>query len=375
MDARFAGAARERKGAGGPVAQCRSMHHPLGARRAPGVVARDRRRRTAPGGISQHGHGTSSHQYRRVRMLQDRGAVAGAEGAHRRDRDDARLGDRVRRRPRRGGRVLRAHLRVAQGPRRPRRVPQMDTGPTKLGFATYALARGNFDGGVRPAGSDGPPPSVEIALVAEDVDAAYKIAVDAGCEPLAAPADKPQGQRVGYLRPVRDAGRARHATVDEPARVASEQPLPRCARSKRFRSGPGRYRKGRVRHLAVSGLPDQLSSERTLEPVRQDSSFAEKHEFPPALLRVVRNERVRPNDAGAGLRANGAVMRHLDCARYPAGVLFARAHWRRAHRDLRSGPRGSGRTTSGGRGRCGRFCGRCSVLIAGHELRKERMAG
>jgi uncharacterized glyoxalase superfamily protein PhnB len=41
---------------------------------------------------------------------------------------------------------------------------------------------------------------VEIALVAEDVDAAYRIAVDAGCEPLAAPVDKPQGQRVGWVR-------------------------------------------------------------------------------------------------------------------------------------------------------------------------------
>jgi hypothetical protein len=48
-------------------------------------------------------------------------------------------------------------------------------------------SRGNFDGGVRPAGSDGPPPNVEIALVAEDVEAAYRIAVDAGCEPLATP--------------------------------------------------------------------------------------------------------------------------------------------------------------------------------------------
>jgi lactoylglutathione lyase len=82
----------------------------------------------------------------------------------------------------------------------PGEYAQMDTGPTKLGFATYALARGNFDGGVQPAGSAGPPPNVEIALVAEDVDAAYRIAVDAGCEPLAAPADKPQGQRVGYVR-------------------------------------------------------------------------------------------------------------------------------------------------------------------------------
>jgi lactoylglutathione lyase len=82
----------------------------------------------------------------------------------------------------------------------PDEYAQMDTGPTKLGFATYALARGNFEGGVHPAASEGPPPNVEIALVAEDVDAAYRIAVDAGCEALAAPADKPQGQRVGYVR-------------------------------------------------------------------------------------------------------------------------------------------------------------------------------
>src|SRR5688572_8938296 len=64
----------------------------------------------------------------------------------------------------------------------PDEYSRIDTGPTKLGFPTYALARGNFEGGVRPAGSDGPPPNVEIALVADDVDAAYRIAVDAGCE-------------------------------------------------------------------------------------------------------------------------------------------------------------------------------------------------
>jgi len=39
-----------------------------------------------------------------------------------------------------------------------------------------------------------------LALVAKDVEAAYRIAVDAGCEPLAEPVDKPQGQRVGYVR-------------------------------------------------------------------------------------------------------------------------------------------------------------------------------
>jgi hypothetical protein len=37
----------------------------------------------------------------------------------------------------------------------------------------------------------------------------------------------------------------------------------------------------------------QLSSERTLEPVRHDSSFAEKQESHTALLVVVHRERVR----------------------------------------------------------------------------------
>ncbi len=77
---------------------------------------------------------------------------------------------------------------------------QLDTGATKLAFAAYELGEKNFDGGVRRAGADGPPPNVEIALVDEVADAAYRIAVAAGCEPLAAPADKPQGQRVGYVR-------------------------------------------------------------------------------------------------------------------------------------------------------------------------------
>jgi lactoylglutathione lyase len=77
---------------------------------------------------------------------------------------------------------------------------QLDTGATKLGFASYELGAKNFDGGVRRAGADGPPPNVELALVHEDVEAAYAQALDAGCEPLAAPEDKPQGQRVAYVR-------------------------------------------------------------------------------------------------------------------------------------------------------------------------------
>jgi lactoylglutathione lyase len=41
---------------------------------------------------------------------------------------------------------------------------------------------------------------MEIALVHTDVDAAYARALEAGCESLAAPQDKPQGQRVAFVR-------------------------------------------------------------------------------------------------------------------------------------------------------------------------------
>lgn len=78
---------------------------------------------------------------------------------------------------------------------------ELDTGATKLAFAAYALGEQNFPGGVRAAAADdGAPPNVEIALVADDVDAAYARALAAGCVSLAEPTDKPQGQRVAWVR-------------------------------------------------------------------------------------------------------------------------------------------------------------------------------
>jgi lactoylglutathione lyase len=77
---------------------------------------------------------------------------------------------------------------------------QMDTGATKLGFAAYALGEKNFAGGVRPAERDGRPHNVELALIHEDAEAAYAQALEAGCTSLAPPEDKPQGQRVAYVR-------------------------------------------------------------------------------------------------------------------------------------------------------------------------------
>jgi len=77
---------------------------------------------------------------------------------------------------------------------------QLDSGQTKLAFAAYALGEKNFDGGVRRAAHEGQPPNMEIALVAEDIDAAYARALDAGCASLSAPQVKPHGQRVAYVR-------------------------------------------------------------------------------------------------------------------------------------------------------------------------------
>lgn len=80
------------------------------------------------------------------------------------------------------------------------RYAQLDTGATKLAFAAYALGDGNFPGGVRRADDGERPPNVELALVADDVDAAYERALAAGCTALAAPADQAHGQRVAWLR-------------------------------------------------------------------------------------------------------------------------------------------------------------------------------
>lgn len=81
-----------------------------------------------------------------------------------------------------------------------RTYAELDTGATKLAFAAYTLGEQNVPGGVRPAALEGQPPNMEIALVAEDVDDAYARALEAGCDSLAEPADKPQGQRVAYVR-------------------------------------------------------------------------------------------------------------------------------------------------------------------------------
>ena len=77
---------------------------------------------------------------------------------------------------------------------------ELDTGATTLAFASEELGASNFDGGVQRPRADDAPFNMEIALVFDDVEAAFAHATDSGCTALAAPEQKPQGQLVGYVR-------------------------------------------------------------------------------------------------------------------------------------------------------------------------------
>ncbi len=69
---------------------------------------------------------------------------------------------------------------------------ELETGDTTLSFAAHSMAPVP----VEPTRS-GP---FEIALVTEEVDAAFARAVEAGAEAVLEPTDKPWGQRVAYVR-------------------------------------------------------------------------------------------------------------------------------------------------------------------------------
>jgi lactoylglutathione lyase len=77
---------------------------------------------------------------------------------------------------------------------------ELETGSTTLSFAAYELADGNLPSGFQRASPEQPPFNVELALVFDDVEAAYARALEEGADGLAEPARKPQGQTVGYVR-------------------------------------------------------------------------------------------------------------------------------------------------------------------------------
>jgi len=72
---------------------------------------------------------------------------------------------------------------------------ELETGSTALAFAAHELAAESVRdlAKVDPSG-------FEICLVDEDVESAYKRAVDAGADAVSEPEEKPWGQRTAYVR-------------------------------------------------------------------------------------------------------------------------------------------------------------------------------
>jgi lactoylglutathione lyase len=77
---------------------------------------------------------------------------------------------------------------------------ELETGATTLAFAAHAMGDMNFSSG-HVAAHDSPKPlGIEVAFVTADVKLAHAQALRAGALELAAPAEKPWGQLVSYLR-------------------------------------------------------------------------------------------------------------------------------------------------------------------------------
>jgi lactoylglutathione lyase len=76
----------------------------------------------------------------------------------------------------------------------------VETGATKLGFAANAFMKTALPLQTQTAGMSNHPPPVEIALVTDDVQAAFDKAVAAGAKPVSQPKKEPRGQVVSYVR-------------------------------------------------------------------------------------------------------------------------------------------------------------------------------
>ena len=77
---------------------------------------------------------------------------------------------------------------------------ELATGETALAFAAHALGQANLPAGYTPLTATDVPAGIEVALVTDDVPGAVDRAIAAGASVLSAPATKPWGQVVAYVR-------------------------------------------------------------------------------------------------------------------------------------------------------------------------------
>ena len=77
---------------------------------------------------------------------------------------------------------------------------ELETGATALAFAAHAIGEANLPGGYVAANASDRPLGMAIALVTDDVAAAHARALACGAREMSAPASKPWGQVVSYVR-------------------------------------------------------------------------------------------------------------------------------------------------------------------------------
>ncbi len=77
---------------------------------------------------------------------------------------------------------------------------EMETGGTLLAFASNELAHSNLPQGFQENNLSNVPAGIEVGFVAEDVTAAFSLAVEAGAIAVINPKTKPWGQMVAYVR-------------------------------------------------------------------------------------------------------------------------------------------------------------------------------
>ena len=76
---------------------------------------------------------------------------------------------------------------------------ELETGETRLSFASEQLADGNFEGDFERPGAERPF-NIELALVFDDVQAAFARALENGAVALREPHVTQWGQTVAYVR-------------------------------------------------------------------------------------------------------------------------------------------------------------------------------
>lgn len=76
---------------------------------------------------------------------------------------------------------------------------ELETGGTTLAFASHTVAEYNGIA-IEKRDTKALPPPFEITFVTDNIESAWKQAVEAGVEIVKEPAQKPWGQIVGYLR-------------------------------------------------------------------------------------------------------------------------------------------------------------------------------